>query len=200
MWGIPLLLQMWVKTLIGATGSRLCCVCRKGGKTPNWANKNHYLVNHLLTWACYATSTSPWIKTQKRTRMLPFFVVKRSLSPITSFLWLHIESTCLPLSCPLRDRDVGGVKTDVTQLTCPFAQLRWEQLPISQDPDPKAWEHPVEQPQQQGGYCERADPEERRLGPAKRLLNVQPVHGSGSRWLGVCETVYVETSILGNVL
>lgn len=76
---------------------------------------------------------------------------------------------------------VGGVKIDVTQLTCPLAQLRGEQLPVSQDPDPEAGEQPVEQPQRQGGHGERTDPEERRLGPAERLLHVHPVHGCGCR-------------------
>lgn len=73
------------------------------------------------------------------------------------------------------------VKADVTRLTCPFAQPRREQLPVAQDPDPEAREQPVEQPQRQGGHGERTDPEERRLGPAERLLSVHPLHGSGSR-------------------
>lgn len=92
------------------------------------------------------------------------------------------------------------MEIDVTLLTCPFALPRRQQLSISQNPDPKACEQPVEQPQRQGGHSECTDPEERRFGPADHFLNVHPVHGSGSRWLCVCVSVYVETSILGNVL
>ena len=86
-----------------------------------------------------------------------------------------------------------ALEAAVTPLTCPFAQLRGEQLPIPQDPDPEAWEQPVEQPQRQGGHSEGADPEERCLGPAERLLGVHPLHGCGdSAW---CVRVCVETSM-----
>ena len=62
------------------------------------------------------------------------------------------------------------------QPTCPFAQLRREQLPVAQDPDPEARQQPVDQPESQGGHGEGTDPEQRRLSPAQRLLDVLPLH------------------------